>query len=56
MIKEEFIYNTYMDFFHNLIFLKKEKKLIKILKSFPEERTGIQTFLTNRHIVRKNLK
>jgi hypothetical protein len=36
-------------------FKKKKKELIKILKPFKEKKEGIQTFKTNRHILRKNL-
>ena len=54
MIKEELfnipIWSTEIE-----NFLDKKKKIERILKSFPEKRTGIQTFLTNRHIVREFL-
>ena len=34
---------------------EKKKKLVNLLKSYPEERTGIQTFTTNRQTDRQGL-
>ena len=54
MIKEE-LFNIPMWSTEIEDFFDKKKKIEKILKSIPEERTGIQTFLTNRHIIRESL-
>ena len=37
-------------------FKKKKEQLVKLLKNYPEKRTGIQNFTTNRQSPRPNLK
>jgi len=39
-----------------LYFKKKKQNLLSILKGYPEEKSGIQNFKTNKHLNRENLK